>query len=493
MTGKVITELQQIVGKNHVSDDYKVLEQYSSDLSFVQANIPKVIVWPTEAEQIAAIIKLANKQKIAIIPVSSRSGPRFHGDTVPKKENSIIVDLSKMNKIFRIDKKNRVVMVEPGVTFDQLIPEVEKYGLRLLMPLYPRGSKSVLTSALEREPITTPRHHWDTSDPLLCTEVTFGTGDLFRTGSAAGPGSLEEQLEVGQAMKNPLGPTQFNMYRVLQGAQGSMGIVSWATIKCEYRPTDVKFFYIQSDEINFLDFLYEIMKYRMPDELLILNNVNLATLVLEKPEKIRKLAKELSKWIAIFSISGRGEFAQDRIDYLEGDISDLATKFNIQLLSKVKGISNDKISEIFTKSCENYWKLRLKGGCQEVFFITTLDKCAHFIEIVTKFFEKQQFPLENLGIYLQPLTQGSNCHCEFDIYYNPENHDETSKIQKVFSELSRILMDKGAFFNRPYGEWADEVYKRIDPEIAMALQKVKKIFDPNDILNPDVLCFKGGK
>ncbi|NHI93521.1 MAG: FAD-binding oxidoreductase [Candidatus Lokiarchaeota archaeon] len=493
MTEELMKKLNEILGKEKISNKKEELEQYSKDLSFAKQVSPKVVVWPTELDEISKVINMANELNMGIIPVSSSKGPRFHGDTVPKTENTIIMDLSKMNKILRVDKKNRVVMVEPGVTYEQLIPEAEKHDLRVLMPLYPRGTKSVLASALEREPITTPRHHWDTSDPLLCTEVTFGTGDLFRTGMAAGPGSLEEQLESGQAMKNPLGPTHFNMYRVLQGAQGSIGVISWATIKCEYISSDLKLFYIKSDKLNFLDFLYKIMKYRMPDELFILNNVNLACLLEEKSKDIENLAAKLPDYVAIYSISGRGKLAKDRIEYLEADIGDIANDMQIELLNEIKGISNNKIIEAFTKYSKDYWKLRLKNGCQDIFFVTTLENTPKYVKIVKEYLKKQNFPLDNLGIYIQPMTQGSNCHCEFDIYYNPTNAEETSKVKKIFSELSIKLMDEGAFFNRPYGEWADEIYQRVDSDISMALKKVKSIFDPNNVLNPGVLCFKGGQ
>lgn len=493
MTENLANKLNEILGEEKFSSDPEILEYYSSDLSFSKHILPKMIVWPTESEEIAKIIQIANELSMAIVPVSSGPGPRFHGDTIPKKEDTIIIDLSKMNKILRIDKKNRDVMVEPGVTFEQLIPEVEKFGLRLLTPLYPRSSKSVLTSALEREPVTIPSHHWDTSDPLLCTEVTFGTGDLFRTGSAAGPGSLEEQLEVGQAMKNPLGPTQFNMFRVLQGAQGSIGIVSWATIKCELKPTTQKLFFLQSSKLDFLDFLYDLLKYRMPDELFIVNNVNLAALIEEEPKKIQNLANSLPEWNVIIDLSGRGEFANDRIEYLEADMLDIAEKFSIKVLPELEGISNDQIIEILTKSCKNYWKLRAKSGCQDIFFVTTLDKTPKFVAETKKFLKDRKFSFEDLGVYIQPMTQGCNCHCEFDLYYDPTNKDVTNKVKKIFSELSIKLMDIGAFFNRPYGEWAKEIYKRIDPEISIALEKVKQIFDPNNVLNPGVLCFKEKK
>ena len=97
-------------------------------------------------------------------------------------------------------------MVEPGVTFAELIPEMERNDLAPFMPLAPRGSKSVVTSALEREPITIPRHHWNPQDPLRCVEIIYGIGDLFRTGSAAGPGTLEEQWEIGRAQVRATGP-----------------------------------------------------------------------------------------------------------------------------------------------------------------------------------------------------------------------------------------------------------------------------------------------
>jgi FAD/FMN-containing dehydrogenase len=50
-------------------------------------------------------------------------------------------------------------------------------------------------------------------------------------------------------------------------------------------------------------------------------------------------------------------------------------------------------------------------------------------------------------------------------------------------------MDNGAFFNRPYGLWAKEVFKRHQDSTTSALKKVKKIFDPKNVLNPGVLCF----
>jgi hypothetical protein len=480
---QIYTELVKICGSNNISNDSNLLKTYSEDLSFFPGKVPKYIIWPDNRNQIQEILKLANSLKLAIIPVSSPSGPRHHGDTIARHNKSIILNLFKLNKIINIDRKNRVVMIEPGVTFADLIPILHKKGLKISMPLFPRKSKSVLTAALEREPITIPRYMWDSSDPLLCTEVFFGNGELFRTGTAAGPGNIKEQQKSGQAQINPMGPTQFSPFRIIQGAQGSIGIVTWVTLKLELLPSINKVYHLQSENIEeLLDFQHELLKYRLCDELLILNNLNLACLVEEDPNNILKLVKELSEWNLIYVISGKGKLANDRISYLESDINDMLKEKKLDLMER-DIINENDILKFLNQADKNPWRLRLSGGYQDIFFISNYEKIPEFIKLI-----KEQIP-NNLGIYIQAINQGTSYHCEFDIFYNPNNKNETLEVKDKFLKTSIDLMNSGAFFNRPYGLWAKEVYKRHENSTQKALKKIKKIFDPNNILNPGVLCF----
>jgi len=481
---KIYQELAKITGSKNISKDSKILEKFSEDLSFFPKKKPKYVIWPKNQKQIQKIIKLANSLDFSIIPVSSPSGPRHHGDTIPRNNNSIVLDLSKLKKIINIDRKNRVVMVEPGVSFGELIPHLYKRGLKLLTPLHPRASKSVLTAALEREPITIPRYMWDSSDPLLCTEVLFGNGELFKTGTAAGPGSIKQQKRSGQAQVNPMGPTQFSPFRVIQGAQGSIGIVTWVTLKLELLPSIQKVYHLQSDNIDeLLDFQYELLKYRLCDELFILNNLNLACLIREDTSEILSLATDLARWNLIFVISGRDKLANDKIAYLEEDILDIIKEKELQLSSNNYEINEFEILKFLNQADINPWRLRLNGGYQDIFFITNYERVTNFIDLV----EKQI--INNLGIYIQPINQGTSYHCEFDIYYDPNDTEENLNVKETFIETSIDLMNSGAFFNRPYGLWAKEVYERHEASTLKALKKVKKIFDPNNVLNPGVLCF----
>ncbi|MFX1579870.1 MAG: FAD-binding oxidoreductase, partial [Promethearchaeota archaeon] len=213
MNASAYNELTKIVGTDRVSNEQEQLEQLLGNHGFTERELPSLIVWPSSAEEISQIVELANKSYFPLIPISSGT-PRLNGGSIPKVKGTVILDMSRMNRIIRVDSKNKVAMIEPGVTYAQLIPELKKAGLRPLMPLLPKASQSVLASCLDREPTTIPRFHWDVSDPLLCTETIFGTGEMIRTGSASGPGSLEEQWESGQAQKSPVGPGPTDFLRV---------------------------------------------------------------------------------------------------------------------------------------------------------------------------------------------------------------------------------------------------------------------------------------
>ena len=134
------------------------------------------------------------------------------------------------------------------------------------------------------------------------------------------------------------------------------------------------------------------------------------------------------------------------------------------------------------------WKLGYKGGCEDIFFVTTLDRTPEFIRTMYPVAEASGYPTLDIGVYLQPRHQGANCHCEFTLPYDPDDMEEVSRIQTLYTGASEKLLEQGAFFTRPYGIWADMAFDR-DPQSTALLQQVKGIFDPNGVMNPGKLCF----
>jgi FAD/FMN-containing dehydrogenase len=359
-----------------------------------------------------------------------------------------------------------------------------KEGLRVAMPLAPRKTKSVVASLLEREPTTMPKYHWDMSDPMCCIEVIFGTGDLFRTGAAAGPGTLEEQWASGQAQKSPMGPSQTDWAKIIQGAQGTMGIVTWASVKLELMPQIEKAFFAAAEDLGeLIDFCFSIQRAKLPDRCLILNRVNLSAILGEPP------SRDLPRWALFYTISGYEHFPEERVDYIGKDIADLAAATGVSPGERLNGTSAQRFLSLVSRPSEEpYWKNRPRGGFQDIFFLSTLDRAPEFVRVMEAEAGRHGISEEGVGVYLQPIQQGRGCHVEFTLMVDPADAEQTGSVEKVWNLGSKALSDAGAFFSRPYGPWSDLAYSKC-PDTVAALKKVKDILDPNGVMNPGKLCF----
>jgi len=477
--------LVTIVGPDKVINEPQVLQAYSQDMSFVNPVRPACVVTPNKADEVQKIIQLANDTQTPLVPVSS-GPPHFRGDTVPGTGGAVIVDLSQMKKVIFGDRARRVAMVEPGVTFGELIPAVNKEGLRLNMPLLPRKSKSVVGSILEREPVIMPKYQWDISDPLACAGLFFGTGDEFRTGQAAGPGTIEEQWAVGGVQKSPYGPGTASWHRLIQGAQGTMGIVTWVSMRCEILPSLEEPFVVGSSNLDsLLELTSWLIRLRNVNECFILNNTNLAAIFAKKyPTDYQNLKDNLPTWTLFYNLAGYEYFPEERISAYIKEIDDLTQRLRIEAVKTVGGVSaNEILKAVQQPSGEPYWKLRYKGACQDIFFLTIYDKLEGQIGVMNNLADKAGYGASNLGIYIQPVVQGTSCHCEFNLFFDSGNPIELDRVKTLSASATKELMARGAFFSRPYGENTGMIVNR-DAATVAVLQKFKKIFDPNNIMNP---------
>jgi hypothetical protein len=161
----------------------------------------------------------------------------------------------------------------------------------------------------------------------------------------------------------------------------------------------------------------------------------------------------------------------------------------VEAVRSIGGVSAAEILKMVKgPSEEPYWKLRNKGGSHDVFFLTIYDKLEGQVGVMNDLANRVGYPASDVGVYLQPIVQGSNCHCEFNLFYDPENAGEVGRVKELAGIATKSLMGKGAFFSRPYGESARMIMNR-DAATVAALSKVKGIVDPNRVMNPGKLCF----
>jgi hypothetical protein len=117
-----------------------------------------------------------------------------------------------------------------------------------------------------------------------------------------------------------------------------------------------------------------------------------------------------------------------------------------------------------------------------------LEKLPELVKSMNIMASEAGYPTSNIGVYIQPVSQATSYHCEFNLFYDPNDLNEVNRIKQLSRHATKKLLNEGAFFSRPYGENAALVFGREGTTVE-ALRKVKKVFDPNNIMNPGKLCY----
>jgi hypothetical protein len=388
-----------------------------------------------------------------------------------------------------VNDRNRYVMVEPGVTWSQIQSELEKRELMVCPPLLPHPEQSVVTSFLEREPLVISLYEY--AEPLMSMEVVWPDGTIFRTGSASAPNFPKTFVEG----TNPMGPGTLDFYRLLQGAQGTMGIVTWAMVKAEYLAPESKTFFIGFDRIEpAIEPLYKIQRKKIGYECLLINRLNLACILAEGGSEALEIVKRLlPEWTLLVILRSARRRPEEKFAYEEEALKQIIIdSFGMELKPSLPGLPNSgqKLAQMLRQPWRGniYWKHCYQGNCQELFFISKMSRIPEFVEIMLSAVGRNDFLISKVGCYIQPLENGRSCHCEFDLFYNPGDSDEVEKVKRITRESAERLLNGGALFTRPYGILSDLVYRKA-ADYTLALKKVKAIFDSNNILNPGNLCF----
>jgi glycolate oxidase len=207
---EVIEKLQQIVGAENVLVEPSKVEPYGAD-AVKEKFPPEAVVFPETTGEMSEILKLANKK---IFPVTARGGGvGYTGGAVPV-DGGIVIGTDRMNKIIEISADDLYVVCQPGLTTFELQQAVEKHGL--LFPPDPASYKDSFIGGNIAENaggMRTPKYGV-TKHSVLGLEVVTATGEIIRTG--------------GKTVKNVVG---FDLTGLMCGSEGLLGIITEATLK----------------------------------------------------------------------------------------------------------------------------------------------------------------------------------------------------------------------------------------------------------------------
>ncbi|HUI86043.1 MAG TPA: FAD-binding oxidoreductase [Nitrososphaerales archaeon] len=476
--------LQSVVREGTVTSDPAAIRALCQSNPIIDtAASPSSIVRPSDVDELQGLLRLANEIGLNLT-VSSSTGVHRRGGIAAGRDH-LLIDLSHWRQIPWVNRRNRVCLIEPGVTYGELLKALEPYGLTVPMPIAPRNGKSVVASVMDREPSTWPNRQWDISDPVASTEFIFGNGEAFRTGAAGGPGTLEQQRAVGGAQKSPLGPSQTDFHRVVQGSQGTMGVVTWITIRAELKPTVQHPLLLGADSLpSLIPFIYEVQKLSLGEQSFVLNRAAAAMLLsTQGAGEYEAIRSSLPSYICLVNIAGFGRMPGARLEYQLKDIESIATASKLAMTTSQGSIEAQALLDTATHTCgEADWRQRLKGDCLSVFFLTTLDRAPGLIDAFTDLADGSAVGRESVGVYVQPVVQNHACHVELMCPFSPEALDGVESLRGLEKAAVARLAQSGAFFSRPYGSAGEVVFAQ-NPLSYEVLRKMKGIFDPQRVLN----------
>lgn len=472
------------------SSEVKTCAPYASDKDTSGGFDPAAVVNAKRLEDIQSLVKWANDASVAIVPVSS-TGPRRRGDTVPRAPDCVIADLSGMKKLIHADRRDKIAIIEPGVSFGLVDDLLRPHDLRAYRPLKPRAGKSVLTSYLDREPTLVPDMQWDISDPFGGTAMVLGNGDLCKTGGAAVEGTLEEQLKRGHRQLFAAGPAHIDLVRITQGAQGSLATMVWGAIYCEPIPKAEKSFFASADALGTLVALArDLLDRRLCSTLFIVDAVQLAMLMGKTSDGLDRLSAELPAWTAFVSLAGYQHRPDERVEWQSKDLAACARTHGADLTEALAGITANHFAADLRISGEDQYQDGFLGGHKELFFLQSVSNLETVVAAGSKALKSGPLASRKIGTYIQPMVQGTFCHVAFTLPCAPEDSAAGTPVDAQWREAVAACDAAGGFFSRPYGAWFDHAFRNADNAKHM-MRAAKTILDPKGIMNPKRLPYEG--
>ena len=213
VTEEIIEELKIIAGKNHVITDMEKLESYSHDETNTSefGHNPEVAVLPASTEEVAEVVKLANRELIPITPRGAGSG--LSGGAIPEY-GGIVVSLERMNRIIEIDRDNMLSVVEAGMITNDFARAVMEEGL--FFAGYPMSLETCVIGGNIAENAGGGKavKYGVTGRYILGLTVVTPLGDIVELG-----GKLAKDV------------TGYDLKSLIIGSEGTLGIVTKAIIR----------------------------------------------------------------------------------------------------------------------------------------------------------------------------------------------------------------------------------------------------------------------
>jgi len=458
MDEKIKQELIKIVGEENYTERLIDMVSYSYDAS-EHSHRPSCGVWPGTAEQVSEILKLANREQVPVIPRGAGTG--LSGMSVPAK-GGIVLDLNRMNKILSISIEDRLAIVQPGVVYASLENALAPYGF-----FFPPDPASGKVSTLGGNVATNAggvkgAKYGTTRDYVLGLQVVLPDGRIMRTGS--------------KAIKSVSG---YDLTRLFVGSEGTLGVVTEIILKINPKPRATSTALATFDNLEDAGHaVTEIMHSGiLPSVLEILGRETLVAIN-------QNTDLNLPEVDAMLLVETDG-YTSEETEYQMKKILDVFRKNHAQEVKEAK--SEAEVTELWKARKSAYAVLaRIKTHFVLEDVTVPIGKVAKMLRGVNEIAKKYNLQIATFG-----HAGDGNLHPQ--ILYDGYDADQVRRTEAASGELFRLATQLEGTLTGEHGiglSKAPYMTLEHDPVAMDVMRSLKRMFDPNNILNPGKMALE---
>ena len=450
----LIEEFRNIVGRENALCCREALRAYSYDSTTNWVHEPDLTLFPTGARQVSAIMKIANAERIPVTPRGG--GTNGSGGSVPIR-GGIVVCTTKMNRILQIDKGYCSATVEPGVVLCDLNSNLAKEGL--FFPPDPQSLRAATIGGMIAENAGGPAcvKYGVTKQYILGLEVVLPTADIVYLGGRT--------LNAGAG---------YDLMHLVIGSEGTLGIVTKAELRLRLLPPFFKtVMAAYNDAAAAGETVFRVFANGIvPNKIEYMDNWIINRIEEMMPIGLPKDADA----ILLFQSDGGIEEA---VEKEASKIVEIAIRHGAREAKAAKDQAE----------ADRYWAARAAG------FAATFGKTKTvFAEDVTvprpripDLIKKCKEISKKYNVEVVVLGHAGDGNFHPAVLTDINNTEHYGRALRAVEEIIQSAVDLEGVISGEHGiglekqRFFDEV---VDPVAVGMMKSIKRLFDPNDVMNP---------
>jgi FAD/FMN-containing dehydrogenase len=488
---EVIKALRLAIGPEKVLTDDYLRESYTQDLTLYaySYSTPLLIALPESTAEVQEIVRLANRYKIPVLPLGGATSSWGALDS----NGGIVIDMINMNKIIEVDEKNLTFTVQGGASIRDVNVKLRNRGF--CYPTYPLcfGPITFASDVSKNSGGECGSMYGHVAKRLIALEVVLGNGEILVTGSS----KVLKNAPLFQQSGLP------DLTQLFVSAEGAYGVITQVTMQMQMSPVahrglDFKFEATPEGFKNACGFASELRKRKG----IVANGhlIDFYNIWLVERARTGKGIDELEEESARKRI---GHKVLVEIDsFVSENECETKKEAVLEIAKQYGGIyDGNQMAAMFhagEMGDASLTKAVYAGGFVGVFWSVDLP-----YDRLPLFYERWLGLLDQLGL---PRAYSSSiialgddgCIPFAGPWYKKREHcdplewtEVMDKWKKLAQMTFEVSLEIGAIPYRVGRAWRPHMFNNLDPTYLQYIRSVKKMFDPNNIMNPGVSVFEG--